>query len=84
MMESERIWKEASVTYSAKVLSHNLPEGNEDNYNNPQFGQLIQISGSRGGEHEHGCLLGCSAVETGTSVPPNFRYLLPPSADSSP
>jgi hypothetical protein len=39
---------------------------------------LCRISGSHCGEYEDGCLLGCSAVESGRSLPTFQRYLLPP------
>jgi hypothetical protein len=37
------------------------------------------IWGSHGGEYEDGCLLGCSAVYSGRSLPTFQRSLLPPS-----
>jgi hypothetical protein len=39
-----------------------------------------EISGSHGGEHEDGCLLGCCAVQSGRSLQTFQRYLLPPSS----
>jgi hypothetical protein len=36
--------------------------------------------GSHGGEYEDGCLLGCSAVQSGRSLPTIQRFLLPPSS----
>jgi hypothetical protein len=44
---------------------------------------LGEISGSHGGEHEDGCLLGCCAMQSGRSLPTFQRCLLPPSSGYS-
>jgi hypothetical protein len=41
---------------------------------------LSRIWGSHGGEYEDGCLLGCSTVLSGRSLPAFQRTLLPPSS----
>jgi hypothetical protein len=41
--------------------------------------ELSRIWGYHGGEYEDGCLLGCSAVQSGRSLPTFQRSLLPPS-----
>jgi hypothetical protein len=38
------------------------------------------IWGSHGNEYEDSCLLGCSAMETGVSLPKFQRSILPPSS----
>jgi hypothetical protein len=43
-----------------------------------------RIWGSHAGEYEDGCLLGCSAVLSGRSLPTFQRSLLPPSSGRSP
>jgi hypothetical protein len=41
---------------------------------------VSRIWGSHGGEYEEGCLLGCSTVKSGRSLPTFQRSLLPPSS----
>ena len=41
--ELNRVWEEADVT-KFKALSHNLPEGTEENHEKPQQGKPMPIS----------------------------------------
>jgi hypothetical protein len=55
----------------------------EDNTERGQ-GEEDMIWGPRGGQYEDGCLLGCSAVWTGITLPTFQRSVLPPSSGLQP
>jgi hypothetical protein len=44
----------------------------------------VDILGSAGGEYEDGCLLGCSAVQSGRNLPTFQMCLLPPQSGIAP